>query len=97
MVRTLIVFFVLAVFAAPATAASLEDGAKTDGEVVLYSSLNNEQIVTLIDAFKKNILSSSHPSTAARVSAFCSAPRPKPKRGGSPSMSRPRPGFSSSS
>jgi iron(III) transport system substrate-binding protein len=53
MVRTFVVFFVLAGFAAPAAAASLEDGAKTDGEVVLYSSLNNEQIVTLIDAFKK--------------------------------------------
>jgi iron(III) transport system substrate-binding protein len=36
-----------------ARAATLEDSAKTEGEVVLYSSLNNEQIVTLIDAFKK--------------------------------------------
>ena len=36
-----------------ARAASLEDGAKTAGEVVLYSSLNNEQIVTLVDAFRK--------------------------------------------
>ena len=36
-----------------ARAASLEDGATTEGEVVLYSSLNNEQIVTLVDAFKK--------------------------------------------
>jgi len=70
MVRTLIVFFVLAVFAAPATAASLEDGAKTDGEVVLYSSLNNEQIVTLIDAFKKKypfIKPSFYRGTSERV------------------------------
>src|SRR6185369_1972938 len=34
-------------------AATLEEMAKTEAEVVLYSSLNNEQIVTLIDAFKK--------------------------------------------
>ena len=97
MARALVFFFVFAVFTERAAAASLEDGAKTEGEVVLYSSLNNEQIVTLIDAFKKNILSSSHPSTAARASAFYSAPRPKPKPGGLPSMSRPRLGFSSSS
>ena len=36
-----------------ARAATLDDAAKAEGEVVLYSSLNNEQIVTLIDAFKK--------------------------------------------
>ncbi|MGN6716086.1 MAG: ABC transporter substrate-binding protein [Candidatus Binatia bacterium] len=51
MLRTLLVFFVLAAFAASA-AASLEDSAKNEGEVVIYCSLNNEQIVTLIDAFK---------------------------------------------
>ena len=34
-------------------AATFEDSAKAEGEVVLYSSLNNEQIVTLVDAFKK--------------------------------------------
>jgi len=70
MVRMLVVFFVLAVFAAPAAAASFEDGAKTDGEVVLYSSLNNEQIVTLIDAFKKKypfIKPSFYRGTSERV------------------------------
>ena len=29
--------------------------ARSEGEVVLYSSLNNEQIVTLVDAFKKKV------------------------------------------
>lgn len=43
----------LVLSAASATAASLEDSAKAEGEVILYSSLNNEQIVTLVDAFKK--------------------------------------------
>jgi len=33
--------------------ATLEDAARTEGEVVLYSSLNNEQIVTLMDGFSK--------------------------------------------
>ena len=52
--RQLFVLYVLLVlFRATATAATLEDAAKTEGEVVLYSSLNNEQIVTLVDAFKK--------------------------------------------
>ena len=32
-----------------------------EGEVVLYSSLNNEQIVTLVDAFKKKYPPSNHP------------------------------------
>src|SRR5438309_1344944 len=34
----------------------VEDAAKSEGEVVLYSSLNNEQIVILVDAFKKKYL-----------------------------------------
>src|SRR5438034_4424447 len=34
-------------------ATTVEDAAKSEVEVVLYSSLNNEQIVTLVDAFKK--------------------------------------------
>src|SRR5262249_844118 len=34
-------------------AATPEESARVEGEVVLYSSLNNEQIVTLVDAFKK--------------------------------------------
>jgi len=54
MKRLLLVLFVpLALFRATATAATLEDSAKAEGELVLYSSLNNEQIVTLVDAFKK--------------------------------------------
>jgi hypothetical protein len=36
-----------------ANAATMEDAVRVESEVVLYSSLNNEQIVTLIDAFKK--------------------------------------------
>jgi iron(III) transport system substrate-binding protein len=53
MLRLFALLILLLLSAASATAASLEDSAKTEGEVVLYSSLNNEQIVTLVDAFKK--------------------------------------------
>jgi iron(III) transport system substrate-binding protein len=67
----LLVLFVLVVLsAATARAATLEDSAKTEGEVVLYSSLNNEQIVTLVDAFKKkypNIKPSFYRGTSDRV------------------------------
>ena len=73
-------------FAVP-PAATLDDGAAAEGEVVLYSSLNNEQIVTLVDAFKKKYPASNRPSTAAPVNAFCSAPAPKPKPAASPSTS----------
>jgi iron(III) transport system substrate-binding protein len=51
-------------------AATLEEAAKPEGEVVLYSSLNNEQIVTLVDAFKKKypfIKSSFYRGTSERV------------------------------
>jgi iron(III) transport system substrate-binding protein len=51
-------------------AATLEDGAKTEREVVLYSSLNNEQIVTLLDAFKKKypfINASFYRATSERI------------------------------
>src|SRR4029450_2189800 len=51
-------------------AATLEESAKIEGEVVLYSSLNNEQIVTLVDAFKKKypaIKPSFYPATGERV------------------------------
>lgn len=54
----------------PARAATLEDGARAEGEVVLYSSLNNEQIVTLVDAFKKRypqIKPSFYRGTSERV------------------------------
>ena len=55
MFRSVFVLFVLflAAVAPTTTAANLEDSARAEGEVVLYSSLNNEQIVTLVDAFKK--------------------------------------------
>ncbi len=56
--------------AATRGAATLEDSARTEGEVVLYSSLNNEQIVTLVDAFKKkypNIKPSFYRGTSERV------------------------------
>src|SRR5207249_4003623 len=51
-------------------AATVEDAAKSEGEVVLYSSLNNEQIVTLVDAFKKKyplIKPSFYRATSERV------------------------------
>src|SRR5262249_23091998 len=38
---------------AVASAATVEESARTEGEVVLYSSLNNEQIVTWVEGFKK--------------------------------------------
>ena len=53
-----------------ASAATLEDSAQAETEVVLYSSLNNEQIVTLVDAFKKkypNIKPSFYRGTSERV------------------------------
>jgi iron(III) transport system substrate-binding protein len=53
-----------------ANAATLEDAARVESEVVLYSSLNNEQIVTLIDAFKKKypaIKPSFYRATSERV------------------------------
>src|SRR4026209_2844885 len=53
-----------------AGAVTIEDSAKTEGEVVLYSSLNNEQIVTLVDTFKKkypNIKPSFYRGTSERV------------------------------
>jgi iron(III) transport system substrate-binding protein len=53
-----------------ANAATLEDAARVESEVVLYSSLNNEQIVTLVDAFKKKypaIKPSFYRATSERV------------------------------
>jgi iron(III) transport system substrate-binding protein len=53
-----------------ATAAAPEDAATVESEVVLYSSLNNEQIITLIDAFKKKypaIKPSFYRATSERV------------------------------
>src|ERR1044071_830304 len=69
--RRLFLPFALVVLAAvPARGATLEDSAKTESEVVLYSSLNNEQIVTLVDAFKKKypfIKPSFYRGTSERV------------------------------
>ena len=51
-------------------AATLEESGKAEGEVVLYSSLNNEQIVTLVDALKKKyptIKPSFYRATSERV------------------------------
>lgn len=65
--------YVLAAFFLPVSsppAATLEESAKAEGEVVLYSSLNNEQIVTLVDAFKKKypfIKPSFYRGTSERV------------------------------
>src|SRR5919108_3619490 len=70
-VRQLFVLFVLLVLSvSSSSAASLEEAAKAEGEVVLYSSLNNEQIVTLVDAFKKKypfIKPSFYRATSERV------------------------------
>ena len=51
-------------------ADTVEESAKAEGVVVLYSSLNNEQIVTLVDAFKKKyplIKPSFYRATSERV------------------------------
>lgn len=51
-------------------AATLEESASAEGEVVLYSSLNSEQIVTLVEAFKKkypSIKPSFYRATSERV------------------------------
>jgi iron(III) transport system substrate-binding protein len=74
MLRKVFVLYVLLVLSgglrATADAATLEESAKAESELVLYSSLNNEQIVTLIDAFKKKypfIKPSFYRGTSERV------------------------------
>ena len=76
MFRLVFVLFVLSVLSvavvqkSTARAATLEDSAKAESEVVLYSSLNNEQIVTLVDVFKKKypfIKPSFYRGTSERV------------------------------
>src|SRR6188474_3633113 len=60
----------LSILLSSAHAATLEESARGEGEVVLYSSLNNEQIVTLIEAFKKKfpaIKPSFYRGTSERV------------------------------
>jgi len=63
--------FVAGLLLAPvAGAATLEESARAESEVVLYSSLNNEQIVTLVEAFKKKypaIKPSFYRGTSERV------------------------------
>ena len=70
MARIAFVLSVLIVPCSSAGGATPEEGARAEGEVVLYSSLNNEQIVTLIDAFKKKypfIKPSFYRGTSERV------------------------------
>ena len=69
MLRSLLVLFVVSVLFPPAHAATLEEGARAEGEVVLYSSLNNEQIVTLVDAFKKKYPAIKPPAPKRRPAA----------------------------
>jgi iron(III) transport system substrate-binding protein len=68
---SLLVLSVLSVlFPSVFNAATLEDSTKAESQVVLYSSLNNEQIITLVDAFKKkypNIKPSFYRGTSERV------------------------------
>jgi len=66
------VLFLLGLLLPPTllAAATVEEAARTEGEVVLYSSLNNEQITTLVDAFRKRfpfIKPSFYRATSERV------------------------------
>jgi len=71
MMRRLLILLALSVLAVPAArTATLDEAARSEGEVVLYSSLNNEQIVTLVDAFKRkhpNLKPSFYRGTSERV------------------------------
>src|SRR4026207_627315 len=73
----LLIFWIFCAFTPKAASATtIEDPAKTENEVVLYSSLNNEQIVTLVDAFKKKypaIKPSFYRGTSERVLPRASA------------------------
>jgi iron(III) transport system substrate-binding protein len=67
-----LIAFLAALLLAPSLihAASLEEAAKPEGEVVLYSSLKNEQIVTLVAGFRKKypfIKPSFYRGTSERV------------------------------
>jgi len=67
LLSAVLVFFVSS---AAAPAATLEESAKAENEVVLYSSLNNEQIVTLVEGFQKKypfIKPSFYRATSERV------------------------------
>lgn len=68
--RSLYAGFVRSILLSSAHAATLEESARGESEVVLYSSLNNEQIVSLVDAFKKRypaIKPSFYRGTSERV------------------------------
>lgn len=70
MLGSIFVVFVLSVLFPQADAATSDEAARAEGEVVLYGSLNNEQIVTLVDAFKKKypfIKPSFYRGTSERV------------------------------
>lgn len=60
-------------------AAASEDAAKAEGEVVFYSSFNNEQIVPLIEAFKRKYPFINRPFTVQAVNEFCSVRSLKPE------------------
>src|SRR4029077_14709702 len=65
-----LIFVVCILSTSVAKTATVDESAKAESEVVLYSSLNNEQIVTLVDAFKKkypNIKPSFYRGTSERV------------------------------
>src|SRR4026207_2066964 len=70
MLRSLFVLCVISVIFSRAHAATVDEAARAEGEVVLYSSLNNEQIVTLVEAFRKkypSIKPSFYRGTSERV------------------------------
>ena len=65
-----LIFVAGLLFAQVAGAATPEESARAESDVVLYSSLNNEQIVTLVEAFKKKypaIKPSFYRGTSERV------------------------------
>lgn len=53
MMLSLAFIFMASLLESAPKAAMLEEAAQIEGEVVLYSSLNNEQITTFADAFQK--------------------------------------------
>ena len=70
MMRSTLVSIFILLLVGSSPAATIDDAARAEGEVVLYSSLNNEQIVTLIEAFKKKfpaIKPSFYRGTSERV------------------------------
>src|SRR5215475_9173255 len=69
---TLLFSFIVAFFllGSALRAGPMEESARAEAEVVLYSSLNNEQIVSLVDAFKKKypfIKPSFYRATSERI------------------------------